>query len=549
MPIDYSKWDNINTDSESESEEEFQRIRDSREEPKRVLSADTTSGHVCAFCLKKNIETFQCCSCKLTYYCSEDCFLKHALIHSAFCKETAPLDEWQGSQCLQHFRPNLYQPEHYFTRVLIRLREIIYDDFNPEKDFTCDMDVGDIGYQLHVRGCGQMTKNEADTLINRFWAIPGMADFMLLTNLSVPEDMEVECGMEHWYRSATVEIGYFIIGQLIISACYDHCPRRMMASSTWDGGSSLREDHIGIAARERLIELFASGDVLENTSFGGCANFVRNVLDRHPERWEEFLSRGVIDEFLHEIEIDNGLTCVPVVKRLTKEFPQTLDSLSLLSLLCRAYHAYNPDSYTAEDFPEPSNALLEFLQSVKKANVKAMFQYIIRDELLHDGLPKGVRLDTIIFWMSYADSDMQFEDSRGAHDFFSMNAFLKDDSKNLMHRKYMLDILSLRKSETMMKESIRYRNRSASRCWNNETMEFDDVENPEYLKLSIFDRKFKKICMNCEKTENDFDQDIRFMRCGRCRKVLYCGKECQKKDLKEHNWECCVNEQFLETSV
>ena len=107
-----------------------------------------------------------------------------------------------------------------------------------------------------------------------------------------------------------------------------------MASSTWDGGSSLREDHIGIAARERLIELFASGDVLENTSFGGCANFVRNVLDRQPERWEEFLSRGVIDEFLHEMEIDNGLTCVPVVKRLTKEFPQTLGKQHLSDYNC-----------------------------------------------------------------------------------------------------------------------------------------------------------------------------------------------------------------------
>ena len=63
-----------------------------------------------------------------------------------------------------------------------------------------------------------------------------------------------------------------------------------------------------------------------------------------------------------------------------------------------------------------------------------------------------------------------------------------------------------------------------------------------YQKFKEIDRVDKKItyilenpkkwCRNCFKNEKD--DDIKALRCSRCKKVYYCSRECQKEDYKRH---------------
>lgn len=47
--------------------------------------------------------------------------------------------------------------------------------------------------------------------------------------------------------------------------------------------------------------------------------------------------------------------------------------------------------------------------------------------------------------------------------------------------------------------------------------------------------KFEKKCVNCEKEESD---QVKLLRCGRCKIVKYCGSVCQKKAHPDHKIYC-----------
>ena len=56
------------------------------------------------------------------------------------------------------------------------------------------------------------------------------------------------------------------------------------------------------------------------------------------------------------------------------------------------------------------------------------------------------------------------------------------------------------------------------------------------------------LCMFCRKNEDELvKEEKRLMRCGKCNRedVMYCSKECQKKDWKEHKKICGKGEAYM----
>ena len=69
------------------------------------------------------------------------------------------------------------------------------------------------------------------------------------------------------------------------------------------------------------------------------------------------------------------------------------------------------------------------------------------------------------------------------------------------------------------------------------------ISGPAAIPLQIpLDGKFEPptdACGRCGKKGKGVEEGLK--RCMGCKKMLYCGKECQKKDWKEHKMECKLN--------
>lgn len=80
--------------------------------------------------------------------------------------------------------------------------------------------------------------------------------------------------------------------------------------------------------------------------------------------------------------------------------------------------------------------------------------------------------------------------------------------------------------------------------WKNMIMK-DKNTKPQHDPLYNLNNELPKInntlireCNYCHKKG-----DIQFKRCSRCKKTLYCSKECQVKDWSKHKLECKVNDE------
>ena len=47
-----------------------------------------------------------------------------------------------------------------------------------------------------------------------------------------------------------------------------------------------------------------------------------------------------------------------------------------------------------------------------------------------------------------------------------------------------------------------------------------------------------KCCAVCKKSESALAKDVKLKHCARCKKVLYCARECQKQHWKIHKKDC-----------
>jgi len=316
------------------------------------MTYDILKRKICYTTLQASDDLLRCTRCKCAWYLDAEQQRAHWPIHKITCKrpDFQMVSSLSGEKCYELVCTTFpSSPDHNTAAALVRLYSLIrQEDGKPVEDqkvFSEDLD----DMACHLQAITRLNSSVLDRYYEKVWACPGMAQFLLFTDLRTigykktmkkfPEglpvdqsDEECEDFDDHLYDDSSGEhLAWFVIGFLIrscVSGTLSMC-------SNHDGRGMLRDTAYAKAARLRLTEIF-SNPVLHKSSKKALypiPGYVLNIAENLPTEFIKMLNKGIFFGIIRWADIDYSVQTLKIIANMGAREVRSLTKATKLNIL------------------------------------------------------------------------------------------------------------------------------------------------------------------------------------------------------------------------